>query len=163
MKDKPIKNIMSEPETYYSINSKYDRLIGVLGGSRAVGYDIQNDIDLIALTRRGLPKSVLASVCFVLGVSMEKMSGLLHISHRTLQRKKDDEFLNAYSTEQILEIAQLISHGIQVFGTIERFKKWVHQDVRALSYKMPIDYLDTTFGIKMVRDVMGRIEHGVYS
>lgn len=155
-------NLVQEPEVFYSIQNKYDRIISVLGGSTQVSQVINSDIDLIQVTRTGLPKSVVSTVSEILGVSMEKMSNLLHISHRTIQRKNDDELLNVYGTEQILEIADVISRGIEVLGTLENFTKWLHSEISALNYNKPLDFLDTSFGTKMVKDILGRIEHGVY-
>lgn len=157
-----IGNLVSEPQVFYGLNNKYDRIVSVLGGSIKVGRAINNDVDLIEITRKGLPKSVVVTVSNILGISMEKMSSLIHISHRTIQRKKDTELLNIYSTEQILEIAEVISRGIEVLGTIESFTAWLHNDIRALDYKKPLDYLDTTYGAKLVKDILGRIEYGVY-
>lgn len=158
-----IQNLASEPEVFYSLENKYDRIVSVLGGSLLVGQPLVSDIDLIQITRKGLPKSVIASVSIILNISMEKMSTLIHISHRTLQRKADNELLNVYCTEQILEIADVISRGIGVLGTIDSFSNWLHTELRALNYKKPLDFLDTSFGTKLIKDILGRVEHGVYS
>lgn len=158
-----IKSLATEPSTFYGLENKYDRIISVLGGSVAINQTINNDIDLIEITRKGLPKSVLQTLSGVLSISMEQMSHLLHISHRTLQRKSDTDLLNVYSTEQILEIAEVISRGIEVLGSIDVFTSWLHSDVRHLNYKKPIHYLDTSFGTTLVKDTLGRIEYGVYS
>jgi len=162
MKKGKVINLVQEPKAFYGLENKYDRIVSVLGGSLEVGQTVNSDIDLIHLTRTGLPKSVVATVSAVLGVSMEKMSSLLHVSHRTIQRKEDHELLNVYSTEQILEIASVISRGIEVLGTIEDFTKWLHKEIRVLHHKKPIDYLDTSFGAHLIKDVLGRIEHGIY-
>ena len=94
---------------------------------------------------------------------MEQMSSLIHVSHRTIQRKSDTDLLNVCSTEQILEIAEVISRGIEVLGTLEAFTKWLQAKLRVLNYKTPLDFLDTTFGAKLIKDILGRLEHGVYS
>lgn len=156
-------NLANEPQSFYSLNNKYDRIVSVLGGSVEVGRPIKNDFDLIEITRKGLPKSVVISLSKILGISMEKMSGLLHISHRTIQRKSNTDLLNVYSTEQVLEIAEVISKGIEVLGTLENFTAWLHSDIRFLNYKKPINFLDTSFGANMILNTLGRIEHGVYS
>lgn len=155
--------LVQEPQAFYGIQNKYDRIVSVLGGSSQVGQVVNSDIDLIAITRKGLPKSVVVTLSSILGVSMEKMSNLIHVSHRTIQRKEAHELLNVYSTEQILEIAQVISRGIEVMGTIEAFVAWLHKDIRSLQYKKPLDFLDTSFGTSLIKDILGRIEHGVYS
>ncbi|WP_339700223.1 antitoxin Xre-like helix-turn-helix domain-containing protein [uncultured Marixanthomonas sp.] len=156
-------NLVQEPEVFYRIQNKYDRIISVLGGSTQVSQVVNSDIDLIEITRKGLPTSVVSTLSAVLGISMEKMSSLLHISHRTIQRKNSSDLLNVYSSEQILEIADVISRGIEVLDTLDNFTSWLHSDVRALNYAKPLDFLDTSFGTKLVKDILGRIEHGVYS
>jgi len=160
--EKSIKNIVNEPELFYGLHNKYDRIVSILGGSVAIGQSINNDIDLIEITRKGLPKSVVLTLSNILSISMEKMSELLHVSYRTIQRKSDTDLLNVYSTEQIFEIAEVISRGIEVLGSIEAFSKWLRNDLRALNYKSPLHFLDTTFGVKLIKDTLGRIEHGVY-
>ncbi|WP_299889266.1 antitoxin Xre-like helix-turn-helix domain-containing protein [uncultured Lacinutrix sp.] len=158
-----IKNLVNEPEAFYNLDNKYDRIISVLGGSLTFDQTINSDFDLIQITRRGLPKSVVSTLSSLLGVSMEKMSDLIHISHRTIQRKSDSDLLNIYSTEQILEIAQVVSRGIEVLGSIDNFTSWLHSDIRVLNYSKPISLLDTSFGTSLVLDVLGRIEFGIYS
>ena len=158
-----IKNLVSEPEVFYGLSNKYDRIISILGGSVSVGRAINNDIDLIEITRKGLPKSVVITLSEILGISMEQMSSLIHVSHRTIQRKSDTDLLNVYSTEQILEIAEVISRGIEVLGTLEVFTKWLQAKLRVLNYKTHLDFLDTTFGAKLIKDILGRLKHGVYS
>jgi putative toxin-antitoxin system antitoxin component (TIGR02293 family) len=160
---KSIKNLVQEPEAFYALQNKYQRMISVLGGSLAVGQDINNDVDLIEISRKGLPTSVVHTLSLLLSISMEKMSQLLHMSHRTIQRKSDSDLLNVYSTEQVLEIADVISRGIEVLGSLDAFTSWLHSEVRHLDYQKPIDYLDTSFGTTLIKDALGRIEQGVYS
>jgi len=162
MKKGKVINLVQEPKAFYGLENKYDRILSVLGGSMQVSQAVNSDIDLIHLTRTGLPKSVVTNLSAVLGISMEKMSSLLHVSHRTIQRKGDHELLNVYSSEQILEIASVVSRGIEVLGTIENFTKWLHKEIRVLNNKKPIDFLDTSFGAQLVKDILGRIEHGIY-
>jgi len=163
MKKGKVVNLVQEPEIFYEIQNKYDRIVSILGGSLQVGQVVNSDIDLINISRKGLPKSVVVSISNILGISMEKMSTLIHVSHRTMQRKADDELLNVFRTEQILEIAEVISRGIEVLGTIDSFSKWLHTEIRALNYKKPLDFLDTSFGTKLIKDILGRLEYGVYS
>lgn len=158
-----IQGLANEPQEFYALQNKYDRIISVLGGSVHIGQAINSDFDLIEITRKGLPKSVVTTLSSILGISMEQMSNLIHVSHRTIQRKSDTDLLNVYSTEQILEIAEVISRGIEVLGTLEAFTSWLHSEIRHLDYQKPIQFLDTSFGTNLVKDTLGRIEYGVYS
>lgn len=156
-------NLVKEPEVFYLLENPFDRIVGVLGGVGQVGQVVNSDIDLITITRKGLPKSVVYSICEVLGISMDKLSDLLHISHRTLQRKADDDLLGVSSTEQLFEIAELVSEGIDVFNTLDNFRSWLHSTPYIFNNQKPLDFLDTRFGIQYVKNIIGRIAHGIPS
>jgi putative toxin-antitoxin system antitoxin component (TIGR02293 family) len=156
-------NLVKEPEVFYLLDNPFDRIVGVLGGVGQVGQAVNSDIDLITVTRKGLPKSVVYSICEVLGISMDRLSDLLHISHRTLQRKADDDLLGVSASEQLFEIAEMVSEGIDVFETLEVFRNWLHSRPYIFKGQQPLDFLDTRFGIQYVKNVLGRIAHGIPS
>ncbi|SRX76140.1 type II RES/Xre toxin-antitoxin system antitoxin [Aequorivita antarctica] len=156
-------NLTKEPEVFYLIDNPFDRIVGVLGGISQVGQVVNSDIDLITITRRGLPKSVVYSICEVLAISMDRLSDLLHVSHRTLQRKADDDLLTVSNTEQIFEIADVVSKGIEVFDTLDNFRNWLHSTPYIFNGQKPLDFLDTRFGIQYVKNIIGRIAHGIPS
>jgi putative toxin-antitoxin system antitoxin component (TIGR02293 family) len=141
----------------------YESMRAILGGNRSVPQSITDDLDLIRLSRSGVKKSALKSLSSYLGISMDAMSSLLHTSHRNIQRKDDDELLDVYKSEQAIEVAQAVSKGLEVFGSKENLQQWLHSSNIALGGKKPIDLLDTTFGIRMIYRILGRLEHGVYS
>lgn len=142
---------------------QYDTLKVILGGNKSVPKTISNDMDLISLSRHGVRKSSLKSLARYLDVTMDKMSSLLHTSHRNIQRKDDDELLDTLKTEKVLELAAFIKRGIDVIGSEDAFKEWLHHPLLALGNRRPIDLLDTTFGIQMALKVLGRLEQGVFS
>jgi putative toxin-antitoxin system antitoxin component (TIGR02293 family) len=142
---------------------QYDTLKVILGGNKSVPKTISSDMDLINLSRHGVRKSSLKSLAGYLGITMEKMSSLVHSSHRNIQRKEEDELLDTLKTEKVLELAAFIKRGIDVIGTEDAFKEWVHSPIIALGNRKPIDFLDTTFGIQMALKVLGRLEQGVFS
>ncbi|SDW87285.1 putative toxin-antitoxin system antitoxin component, TIGR02293 family [Aequorivita viscosa] len=156
-------NLIKEPEVFYLLENPFDRIVGVLGGVNQVGQIVNSDIDLITITRKGLPKSVVYSLCEVLDISMEKLSDLLHISHRTLQRKADDDLLAVSITEQLFVIAEVVSEGINVFNTLENFRSWLHSTPYIFNGQKPLDFLDTSYGAHYVKNILGRIAHGIPS
>ncbi len=142
---------------------QYDTLKVILGGNKSVPKTISSDMDLINLSRHGIRKSSLKSLAGYLGITMEKMSSLVHSSHRNIQRKDEDELLDTLKTEKVLELAAFIKRGIDVIGTEDGFKEWVHSPILALGNRKAIDFLDTTFGMQMALKVLGRLEQGVFS
>jgi putative toxin-antitoxin system antitoxin component (TIGR02293 family) len=142
---------------------QYDSLRVILGGSKSVPKSLTNDMDLIKLSRHGVRKSSLKSLAHYLGIAMEKMSRLLHTSHRNIQRKDEDALLDTLKTEKVLELAAFIKRGIDVTGSEAAFREWLHSPLLALGNRKPIDFLDTTFGMQMALKVLGRLEQGVFS
>lgn len=156
---KPVEEvaILEEPAV------KYKSLTVILGGKQSISQPVSGDFDLIALTREGIRKSSLKSLAAHLGISMELMSGLLHSSHRNIQRKDDGELLDTLKTEKVLELAAFAQRGIDVIGSKEAFIEWLHSPLVSLSNKNPLEFLDTSFGIQLLQKLLGRLEQGVYS
>jgi putative toxin-antitoxin system antitoxin component (TIGR02293 family) len=50
-----------------------------------------------------------------------------------------------------------------VFGDKDRFLAWANQPSKALAGKKPLELLGSRFGIDLVLDELGRMEHGVVS
>jgi putative toxin-antitoxin system antitoxin component (TIGR02293 family) len=72
-----------------------------------------------------------------------------------------------YSTWHLRRYLKLLRHfekrATEVFGTSGQFNAWLGTPIRALGGKMPEELLKTRKGIKQLLDILGRIEHGVYS
>ena len=147
---------------YTAIPPRYAQLTAILGGKSVIKHKISSEMDLIKVTREGLPKRTVSALAKKLNISMERLSDLLHISHRTLQRKAPADHLSVHVSEQILAIAEVIRRGLEVIGDDERLVLWLHSDLRSLEFKKPIDLMDTSIGTQMLLDILGRIEHGVY-
>jgi putative toxin-antitoxin system antitoxin component (TIGR02293 family) len=162
-KNTPYKHAEDLPSIVSEAALQYDTLRVILGGNKSVPKTISNDMDLINLSRHGVKKASLKSLAHYLGVTMEKMSSLLHTSHRNIQRKDEEELLDTLKTEKVLELAAFIKRGIDVTGSEAAFKEWLHSSILALGNRKPIDFLDTTFGIQMAVKVLGRLEQGVFS
>lgn len=124
---------------------------------------VHNDADLINCIRLGLPRKALNILMTITGLTINEITNILHISDRTLRRYADDQKLNAEQTERLIEIAKLYSRGEEVFGSLDVFKEWMDSTVMALGNKKPKAFLDTSLGINMLMDELGRIEYGVFA
>jgi putative toxin-antitoxin system antitoxin component (TIGR02293 family) len=142
---------------------QYNTLRVILGGNKSLKKPLAGDFDLINLSRAGVQKSTLKSLADYLGITMETLSGLLHSSYRNIQRKDENELLDTLKTEKVLELAAFAQRGMEVIGDKNSFAEWLHSPLMALGNKMPLHFLDTSFGIQMVTKVLGRLEQGVFS
>ncbi|MDP4264007.1 MAG: DUF2384 domain-containing protein [Bacteroidota bacterium] len=161
------KQYVEEEDNSFSVVGEaavhYENMRSILGGNKSVLRPISGDADLVDLSRKGIRKSSLKSLSNYLGITMEALSGILHSSHRNIQRKDDNELLDVYKSGQAIEIAQVISKCLDIFGTKEKMQQWLSSPLISLGGRKPIDLLDTSFGIRMIFNVLNRLEQGVYS
>ena len=141
----------------------YETMQVVLGGNDLLSVSSLDDMGLIRLSRNGVRKSSLKVLSGYLGITMDEMSTLLHTSYRNIQRKNNNELLDVYKSERVIEITRVVSKGLELFGTSDNLQQWLHSSIMSLGGKKPIDLLDTSFGVHMILKLLGRIEHGVYS
>lgn len=121
-----------------------------------------SDMDLIEAVRQGLPGEGVAILAGKLGISPGELGKYLHVSHKTLHRHKG-EILNAKISDRLLSLTLIFSRGVEVFGSEDNAAAWFKSPVCSLGNSRPLDFLDTTVGISMIKTLLGRIEYGVYS
>ncbi len=111
----------------------------------------------------GITKSDFIAVAAMTGLNLTEFSSYLPVSKRTIEKVKEEELLNPQVSDRVLQIATLYQQGIEIFGSPSTFKEWMNSPLIALGSKKPIDYMDNGTGIAIIHDLLGRIEHGVYS
>lgn len=111
----------------------------------------------------GITKSDFIAVVNMTGLNLSEFSKFLPVSKRTIEKVKEEELLNPQVSDRVLQIATLYQQGIEVFGSTSIFKEWMNSSIIALGSKKPIDFMDNGTGIAIIHDLLGRIEHGVYS
>jgi len=131
----------------------------------AVSYNTLDDarmINLIDTVRKGISFPVFSSLVNRSPFSIIEWSAFLHLSERTLQRyRKEKKRFDPIHSEKIVEITMLYNLGTEIFGDKSRFDTWLGSDNIALGGQKPKTYLDSTFGIDLLKDELLRIEQGV--
>jgi putative toxin-antitoxin system antitoxin component (TIGR02293 family) len=135
----------------------------LLGGAEFLGFTIHSNLDLFEAGRKGIPKKALVNLAARLGLSLKLMAELVHVTERTIQRKKDRDLMSQPVSEQALQLAEVYARGEEVFGGEEKMNLWLRQPNRALGGHTPLEILSSRFGAEMALDELGRIEHGVVS
>ena len=124
---------------------------------------LQNPLDLIEFSRKGLSRAAVDLVAQKIGFSDREMARILNISERTFHRYTPDTQLDTSSTERLLKLMLLYQHGEEVFSNLEDFKPWMRQSMRIFGDKSALDLLDTVTGFEWVNNVLSRMEFGTYS
>ncbi len=117
---------------------------------------------LIYKTRQGINFDSFVQLAGMSPFNIQDWSKFLHLSERTMQRyKKEKKRFGPIYAEKIIEITILQKYGAAVFGNDENYAQWMDINNIALDGSKPKDLLDSTFGIKLIKQELGRIEHGI--
>ncbi len=118
---------------------------------------------LIHAVRAGLPVQELKDMQVSLDVPMERLGAMLGLSKATLHRRRSGGRLGSTESDRIVRFARLMGKAVEVMESNENARKWLNSPQVGLGGAMPLDYAETEVGAREVEDLLGRIEHGVYS
>lgn len=138
--------------------------------AEAVGIDVDEAfgadgerVGLIDAIRDGLPWTVFEQLCERLGVSQQRLAEVLLIPARTLTRRRKSGTFHADESDRIIRVARVYAHARYVFESPEAAAGWLLRDNAMLEGAAPLSLLDTGPGVRLVDELLGRIEHGVFS
>lgn len=122
-----------------------------------------NDIlKLINVTRAGIDYNTFNEFTVSFPLHSSTWSKILNMSERTIQRyKREKKRLDSIHSEKLLLIMLLFNKGVSVFGNTSNFLSWLNSKSIPIGGAKPIDLLDSSFGINMVKDELIKIEHGI--
>lgn len=162
----PFLSSKDEMKVHYGVTgttTAHFREVGkILGTGR---YEINGPYDFIKLATGGAVRaSVVRKFENHFKIPRPKAAELLHVSESTIYRwvQKDVELPRNQSI-QIFELTDLFLYGTEVFGDTSNFFKWMTLPNTALGGMEPGDLIELPGGPDKVRNLLGRIEHGVYS
>jgi putative toxin-antitoxin system antitoxin component (TIGR02293 family) len=150
---------IQEPLPAYGTSSKAVSILRVVKGPE----NKLTGMEKMELVEEGISKQSLEALKQQMGFDYDQLAQVLNVARATLINKKSSEKFNTDLSDKIMNLADIISYGFEVFEDQAHFKSWLLNPVRALGGKRPFDLLHTSFGRDEVRDLLGRIDHGVYS
>jgi putative toxin-antitoxin system antitoxin component (TIGR02293 family) len=132
------------------------------GGS--LGLNPTGTDDLISQIERGLPFKALESLAELTGLHVTTIALLLRMPERTLARRKAAGRLAPEESERLLRISGVFENALQLFeGNVAAAVTWLTSPKRALGDHTPLAYSRTEPGAREVENLIGRLEHGVFS
>jgi putative toxin-antitoxin system antitoxin component (TIGR02293 family) len=125
-------------------------------------FDAHSSQNKIGIVKNGISKKQLEAIKSETDLNYGTLSNLLSISRTTLINKKGDDRFDLSTSERIMQLAEILSYGREVFECRELFNIWIRIPSGGLGGKSPLELLDTLYGIEEVKKELGRIEYGVY-
>jgi putative toxin-antitoxin system antitoxin component (TIGR02293 family) len=141
----------------------YQKLVEILG-NKYVKEKIESPFDFIHIASKGVNANIIDNFRAYFNITKDVTAHMLNISEPTLYRwLKSNKNLERNYSIKLFEIADLFLYGTEVFGNKDNFLKWMHLPNTALGGMEPQELIDIPSGVSKIRDVLGRIEHGIYS
>lgn len=118
---------------------------------------------MIEKVRDGLPLGEFHALRDRLGLTEERLAGLLGMSRATLHRRKVDGSLDRAASDRLVRFARLLLRAKSALGGDAAARSWLSAPAVAFRGECPLDFADTEIGAREVEALLGRIEHGVFS
>ena len=120
-----------------------------------------DSMQVIDLIRNGVSGDSITRLAELINIPKNDVYNLLNLKARTAQRQVSKN-LDADKSGHLVQITRILQRCVEVFEDLEKAKRWLKSPNYALGNQVPLNLLDTTEGIELVRDTLTRIEYGVF-
>lgn len=111
----------------------------------------------------GLPISNFKKLQDSLDLPDKDLAKYIRIPKSTLALRKKKGKFSFEESERLFRLQRLFQKALDVFKDADLAKKWLKEDAYGLGDIPPLEYAATEIGAREVEDLLGRIEHGVFS
>ena len=127
---------------------------------------VKDRAGLVEQIHHGFRVTVIEKLAKELQIPQQALLKVAKIAPATLtrRRKSASKLLSVEESDRVYRIAAAYSNTLQLFeGDVDSARRWLNEPAKALGGNSPLQFLDTEAGASEVRDLIGRLEHGVYS
>ena len=94
----------------------------------------------------------------------EELATMVQITPRTLARRREAGRLTADESDRLLRVSRVFGLALALFdGSVEAARSWLTKPAPALANRTPREVAMTEVGAREVENLIGRLEHGVFS
>jgi putative toxin-antitoxin system antitoxin component (TIGR02293 family) len=111
------------------------------------------------------------------GVSVETMTNFVSASGvdlkdiydivipaRTLKhRRSRKQSLSRDESDKLARLVRVFDQAVSVFGDVEQARKWLNKPKKRFDERTPLQMLRTDFGGRMVEEMLGQIDEGMFA
>lgn len=125
---------------------------------------VATSIEAVEAVKLGLPVDTIDRAASLVGLDTSELVRVLGISGRTMARRRSGGgSLSADESDRVMRVIRLMDRTQAVIGGEDQARRWLHTPNRALVGQAPLALSSTETGAALVFDLLGRIEHGVFS
>jgi putative toxin-antitoxin system antitoxin component (TIGR02293 family) len=134
----------------------------LLGSS--LGLTAASSAELVRQLERGFSFKTLHALESRSGLALSHLAAVIGIPARTLARRKASGKLTPEESERLLRISTIFERAVDLFeGDVAAAVNWLDGPRKALGERTPLAYARTEPGAREVENLIGRLEHGIFS
>jgi putative toxin-antitoxin system antitoxin component (TIGR02293 family) len=114
--------------------------------------------------KEGVPYTVYTKLAAASGLESRELARYVAISSATLRRRANAGRFRLDEGDRLYRFAVVFKSAIELCeGDQDLARRWILNPVRGLNGRRPVEMVTTTVGTKAVLDLVGQLEHGVFS
>ncbi len=106
-------------------------------------------------------RAPLAGLLADLSVPLRTVAEALAIPERTMHRLKHAGVVPAAVADKVARARDVLGRASEILGSRTAAQQWINRPNPALAGHTPLSLLDTSLGWEQVKQLLGRIEHGI--
>jgi len=118
---------------------------------------VSEPLSRVETFRKGLRKRSFERLKEVTGLDNETLAAALAVSSKTIQRT---QVFDTVQSEKMYALAELYATGIEYFGK-EGFHRWMDRPLFSLGNIKPLNLIDVSEGINLLKTEIFRLQHGI--
>lgn len=131
---------------------------------KLLGIKTADNLKLAERIKAGFPFDALERLGKTTGLPLERLRVAVRITPRTLTRRKKEKKLSPEESDRLVSVSRLLAQTFELFeGNEEAGIRWFTSPNRALGGQSPLEVAATETGTREVENLIGRLEHGVFT
>jgi putative toxin-antitoxin system antitoxin component (TIGR02293 family) len=111
----------------------------------------------------GIPITTMSTFAETSGIPLKDLYEVV-IPARTLKhRRSRREPLSLDESDKLTRLVRIFDQAVAVFGDIDRARAWLNKPKKRFDSRTPLTMLRTEIGGRMVEEMLGQIEYGMFA
>ncbi len=111
----------------------------------------------------GVPVETMTKFVSASGVELKDIYEIV-IPARTLKhRRSRKEALSRDESDKLARLVRVFDQAVSVFGEVDQARRWLNKPKKRFDDRTPLHMLRTDFGGRMVEEMLGQIDEGMFA
>ena len=130
-----------------------------LGGRRILGREVASEADLAQVVQARIPEQAVAALQGT-SFSDREIERFVIPARTRRYRRERKEPLTIEESDRLVRLARVQALAEDVFGDAEKANTWLRQGLGMLNGQAPLELARTEAGVRVVEQILGKIDWG---